>query len=414
MKWNGIRSVFVKGALLTLLLLLAEFVLPQYVSRFGTRLATDFDHLLSGEKIPQRRIIPVDAILANEFAFQFVTLPNVPTTKPAGVLGPDQDGNFFVVDQASTDIAGHDIASLLDTMSAWYPEDTKGGIKQLIEIDGALFGLLGLARSGCNFAALVDLVRLQLVDEYPCVEEKDGRLSMNAIGGGYAVMDDNTLMIALGVANDTTWSRASAAAQDPASPYGKILRYDIIDGDGGPRLTNRSIATSGHRNPQGMARSGEILLAVEHGPKGGDEINLIEIGANYGWPLYSAGSQYNQGDLNSFAPDGAGFSNPLFTFVPSIAISDISVCPSLIAARYDQADCVIVSGLISEAIFIVLGDFTNQQVWSVEKVDVGARVREVFIHDDTLYLLPDHAVLIRADIVALPCTNSKESCGRED
>lgn len=100
--------------------------------------------------------------------------------------------------------------------------------------------------------------------------------------------------------------------------------------------------------------------------------------------------------------------------MPSIAISDITTCPSLIAARYDTADCVIVSGLISEAIFIVLGDFANQRVWSVEKIDVGERVREVFIHDDALYLLPDHANLIRADIVALSCMGSREPCGRED
>lgn len=259
--------MYVKGVLLTLLLLMAEFMLPHYVSRFANRLVADIRHLTQGQEPPHREIIPEDAVLSNEFAFQFVTLPNAPTQKPAGILTPDRDGRFLVVEQTATDIAGHDIASLLDAMNAWYPEDLNGGIKQLIEIDGALFGLLGLARTGCIFAALVDLERLQLVDEYPCMDEEPGHMPMNGIGGGYAVMDGNTLMIALGVANDAPWSRASSAAQDSASPYGKILRYDIVHGDRGPRLANRDIATSGHRNLQGMVRLGQMLLAVEHGQR---------------------------------------------------------------------------------------------------------------------------------------------------
>lgn len=414
MKKRGIRPIYVKSAILCLLLLVAEFVFPNYVTRIAARIANDTGALIRGEDFSEGRVASADMVLTNEFEFQFVALEDAPSQRPAGVLGPDDEGRFVVVEQSATEIAGRDVPALLEAIGATYPAERWGGIQQLIEIDGALFALLGLGRGDCLFAALVDLERLQVVEEFPCLSGDQALLSMNSIGGGYAVMNGTSFMLALGTGADTTWSQANDAAQDPSSPYGKVLRYDIVTGDDGPRLTNRSIVSSGHRNPQGMMRFGEMLLAVEHGPRGGDEINVIELGANYGWPLFSAGSQYNDGDMTSFAPEGSDYSNPLFTFVPSIAISDISACPSVIATRYETTDCVIVSGLASEAIFIVLGDFANQRVRSVERIDVGVRVREVFIHDDALYLLPDRSTLIRADIAALPCTGNAGQCGRED
>lgn len=409
MKRSKIASAMLKGAVLGILLLGAEFILPNYVSRIGTRLVTDIGHML-GANDNSQAVVTDDAVRSNEFAFAFVALDDARTQRPAGVLGPDADGHFLIVDQSDTRVAGHDLTPILDQLSARYGDTERGGLKQVIEIDGALFALLGLVRGECPFAALVDLARMAIVDEFPCIPETLGNVNLRGIGGGYSVMDDDTILIALGTGSHLAWSAGNTDAQNPASPYGKILRYDIERDADGPRLTNRRIITSGHRNPQGMTRLGDMVLAVEHGPHGGDELNLIEAGANYGWPLFSAGSQYNQRDLTSFSPDGSDYTNPIYTFVPSIAASDISPCPSLLSARYASADCVIISGLISEAIFIVLGDFANQRVWSVERVPVGARIREVFVHDDTLYLVSDQSDMLRADIAALPCISDDGPC----
>ena len=414
MSRSGKPAYFVSGALLCALLFVAEFVFPNYVSRIAGQLVDDTGSLIRGEYFGRDHGMGDDTVLSNEFVFQFVALQDAPTRRSAGVLGPDGDGHFLVVDQYATDIAGHDITPLLQAMGAWYPDNLAGGIKQLIEVDSALFGLFALTRDGCTFAALVDLERLELVDEFPCILDVHGPFALDGLGGGYEIVEDTSLMLALGTGNGFTWTASNANAQDPASPYGKTLQYDIAMEADGPRLVNRRIVTSGHRNSQGMVRFGALVMAVEHGPMGGDEINVIEEGSNYGWPLYSAGSQYNMGDLTSFAPEGAGVEDPLFTFVPSIGISDITTCPSIIAARYETADCVIVSGLVSRAIFIVLGDFANRRVRSVEQIDVGLRVREVFVHDDILYLLPDDAALIRADIEARPCDATAGPCGHED
>lgn len=119
-------------------------------------------------------------------------------------------------------------------------------------------------------------------------------------------------------------------AQSLAHPYGKIHR--VFD-DGRVPTDNpyagrddalATIWSYGHRNPQGMtrdARSGAIW-AAEHGPAGGDEINLIRKGRNYGWPLVSHGKHYD-GRAVGPSPYRDGIEPPTHHFTPSIAISQI-------------------------------------------------------------------------------------------
>lgn len=120
------------------------------------------------------------------------------------------------------------------------------------------------------------------------------------------------------------------AAQDLGSPLGKIHR---LHDDGRIPKDNPfvkkagalpSIWTYGHRNPQGMALSldGKHIWSGEHGSRGGDELNLILKGRNYGWPLVSFGTQYD-GTLISESPFLKGIEAPVQQWTPSIAISQI-------------------------------------------------------------------------------------------
>lgn len=122
----------------------------------------------------------------------------------------------------------------------------------------------------------------------------------------------------------------SKLAQSLAHPYGKIHRLHDdgrIPNDNpfvGRKDAIASIWSFGHRNPQGMTRhpqTGEIWSA-EHGPAGGDEINIIRKGANYGWPLVSFGKHYD-GTPVSDSPYRDGIEPPIHHFTPSIAISQI-------------------------------------------------------------------------------------------
>lgn len=115
-------------------------------------------------------------------------------------------------------------------------------------------------------------------------------------------------------------------AQNLKNHAGKIIR--LID-DGRIPADNpfvdqsgakAEIYTYGNRNPQGMARHPETgeIWTHEHGPKGGDEINILRPGVNYGWPEVSYGTNYD-GSIISESPVKEGVTDPLHYWVPSIA-----------------------------------------------------------------------------------------------
>jgi glucose/arabinose dehydrogenase len=86
------------------------------------------------------------------------------------------------------------------------------------------------------------------------------------------------------------------------------------------------IFSYGHRNPQGLAFHPETgaLWSTEHGPQGGDELNVVEAGKNYGWPVATYGREYGpNGVLISPVPSKEGIQEPVTIWVPSIGISGL-------------------------------------------------------------------------------------------
>jgi glucose/arabinose dehydrogenase len=139
-----------------------------------------------------------------------------------------------------------------------------------------------------------------------------------------AMTPDNMLWIATG---------DNAPAQDPMTLGGKVLR---LKDDGSVPADNPfvgkaghrpEIYTLGHRSSMGLAVhpvTGEVYLS-EMGPNGGDEINLLKPGRNYGWPLVSLGRTYPgpwQAKVNE--PTHAGFEPPLLYWMPSISVSGLT------------------------------------------------------------------------------------------
>jgi glucose/arabinose dehydrogenase len=119
-------------------------------------------------------------------------------------------------------------------------------------------------------------------------------------------------------------------AQDPGSPFGKIHR---LHADGRVPEDNpfRAVANAlpsiyslGHRNPQGLAVNPHdgTLWASEHGPMGGDEVNHILPGRNYGWPVVTFGKNYD-GTLVSALTEQEGMTAPAIQYTPSTAVSNM-------------------------------------------------------------------------------------------
>ena len=120
-------------------------------------------------------------------------------------------------------------------------------------------------------------------------------------------------------------------AQDPSDHAGSVLRMRP-DGSPSPRTTALAIPgaapevfTFGHRNPQGLAvhpATGAVWIH-EHGPRGGDEINILRGGANYGWPVVTHGREYAGGSIG-IGTEAPGMEPPLLNWTPSIAPSGMA------------------------------------------------------------------------------------------
>lgn len=143
-------------------------------------------------------------------------------------------------------------------------------------------------------------------------------------GSRIAFARDGSLFVTLGERSD-----ARNEAQNPASHLGKVVR---LNADGSahastPRLPGWApeVWSIGHRNPQSAAIHPEtgVLWIVEHGPRGGDEINIPQAGRNYGWPIISYGQEYSGGRIG-VGTARQGLEQPVYHWTPSIAPSGMA------------------------------------------------------------------------------------------
>lgn len=152
-------------------------------------------------------------------------------------------------------------------------------------------------------------------------------------GSRIAFGADGKLYWSVGEGGDGTLGGAASPYQNSQrlnTLWGKIHRLNL-DGSvptDNPLLPGQSIRTTiysyGHRNPQGLAfepRSGRLFVN-EHGPSGGCELNQIQAGRNFGWPLFSNGINYN-GTTISNGHNGTGIVAPLKSWIPALAPSGL-------------------------------------------------------------------------------------------
>ena len=147
------------------------------------------------------------------------------------------------------------------------------------------------------------------------------------------------------------------------------MRIDLTSGAA-------EIVAAGLRNPQGLARDAEgNLWETEHGPHGGDELNLLQPGLDYGWPHVTYGLQYR--NLNwPFSESQSrhdGYEEPIFTWIPSIAISNLIVVDSQQFPLW-QNDLLIAS-LREQSLF--RARIVDGRVSHVEPIKIGLRIRDI-------------------------------------
>jgi glucose/arabinose dehydrogenase len=157
-------------------------------------------------------------------------------------------------------------------------------------------------------------------------------------------------------------------AQDRAVDLGKIIHLTAE----GQRIGGR-FHTMGHRNALGLAFAPDgRLWSVEMGPKGGDELNLIVAGRNYGWPVASYGSHYNGGDIPD-AHASRGFEEPKLWWNPVISPGGMAIYTGDLFPQW-KGDALI-AALSGEA--LLRADLDGDRASKADEWPMGARIRAV-------------------------------------
>ena len=223
------------------------------------------------------------------------------------------------------------------------------------------------------------------------VNNIDKEFSAHQAGGRIISFDNSHILLSIGE------YKSRHLAQNKKSINGKIIKINIENKD-------YKIISMGHRNPQGLYfdKDNNFILESEHGPKGGDEINLIEVNKidkdkiqNYGWAISSAGEHYADVERRSVkyplynSHSEHGFIEPLKSFVPAIGISEIVkigdnkyVVSSMGYKRVQDASLY----------FFQLNE--EKEIINLEQIKVFERVRDLVFKDNQLYLFMEDTASI--------------------
>ncbi len=215
-------------------------------------------------------------------------------------------------------------------------------------------------------------------------------------GGRMAFLPDNTFLLSSGDGFDFR-----EHAQKKESLLGKMIR---LNDDGSiPRdnpfyndkAAHQSIFSLGHRNSQGLVydKKRNLIFSNEHGPAGGDEINILEAGKNYGWPVITYGRDYSGASISPFT-EYPGMEQPLVDWTPSIA-------PSSMVVYYGEMFPEFAGDILNTALKAkelrwvkMLGRKPTEQVSLL--TSLNDRLRHIEIaQDGSLFVLTDSGKVLR-------------------
>lgn len=228
----------------------------------------------------------------------------------------------------------------------------------------------------------------QLQDVRPIFTSQPAKSQTQHFGGRMAWLSDGTLLFGMG---DGNLERTDA--QRLHTHLGKTLRIkpDGTVPDDNPFRKRAGalpeIYSSGHRNPQGMVVVEGVPYSHEHGARGGDELNRIAPGANYGWPITTGGIDYTYSRITPYRTLH-GIQEPLVDWTPSIAPAGMAWYDGSMFPKWRGS--LLVAALVERSVRrvpMVKGVPGPQEVLFQE---IGERIRDVRTgHDAAVYLLTD-------------------------
>ena len=214
----------------------------------------------------------------------------------------------------------------------------------------------------------------------------DQTLSMGTkTGGRIAIGKDGFLYVSIGD-RDNAGTRPWGVAQVNDTHLGKVVR---ITKDGVPAPGNPFIGVAGalpeiwaigFRSQEGLAFDPKgTLWQTEHGPRGGDELNIIERGKNYGWPIISHGIDYRGGDIAEGEVVKAGMEQPAYYWSPSVAVAGLAFYTGKSSAWKDSVFIGLLNGRGVSRLKLVNNKVVEEEVMLTDR---KARIRDVRMGND--------------------------------
>ena len=304
----------------------------------------------------------------------------------------------FNKDNVKIKIIKTNIKEIID-YNEWWSERGGRGIKDtLIDGDNLYVSYSNQASENCwNTAILIakfDFNQLNFKKFFTpptCLKYQKGynRWSHNLGGGKIVKYDNENLLLSTGA------YKMRLPAQDNETVFGKIILINKLTKDW-------SIVSKGHRNVQGLLydNDNKLIISTEHGPKGGDEININllneEIPKNFGWPISSYGEHYGNKEKNfaetyEEAPlykshKDHGFIEPIKYFVPSIGITDVKKATSKFSKEFQNDYFIGAMGSELEegdlSLHHIRLNDTNNQIIYQDIIPIKERIRDIHYFEE--------------------------------
>jgi len=220
----------------------------------------------------------------------------------------------------------------------------------------------------------------KVFETQPCVSPT---LGMHVSGGRIVRMSEDTVLLSIG-----DFEKGYLSGRD--TDYGRILAIRLKDG-------TAKVFAAGTRNAQGLFldKDSGMVFETEHGPRGGDEVNILREGKNYGWPHVNYGTPYAKPDVTETLGtsdvqfgDHTGYELPLFVFVPSVGVSELVRYPLAGREFHRWQGDLLVSSLAGQTLFRL--KYVDGRILFSEPIELGERLRD-------MQLLSNGSIAIKTD-----------------
>ncbi len=339
-------------------------------------------HAQPGPPQPQVRTVTVAEGLENPWSLAFLPNGDMLVTERPGRLRIVSGGRLSEPVTGVPEVLAAGQGGLLDV--ALHPEFEQNQIVYLSYSKGTMeSATTALSRGRLDGNALVDMQEIFEADAwFPGGIQFGSRIVFDDDGYMFVSIGDRNVRPRLG-------EGATHPAQDLSNHAGTILRLHD-DGNvppdnpfAGQPGAKPEIWAYGIRSPQGLAfhpTTGELWM-TEHGPQGGDELNLIVPGANYGWPVIGYGVMYG-GERIHETREHEGMEQPVYFFAPSPGLSGLAFYSGSAFPNWEGH--AFLGGLAGQTLFRLGLDGTTVRQIQRLLTDEGQRVRDVRVGPDEL------------------------------